>query len=132
MEENTYKQKNMKFAYSITLVTLLSVSILLYLISSGNFLPINENGDYIWLNVLFFTISSILTIGSFVTLIAYLAQIFLLKKESGYSIYASSLKWGFLLSAGLLLIFILNFFHILSLLWGLGILLVVITLAFII
>lgn len=129
---NTYKSKNMKFILSLMFITLLSVTILWYLISSGNFLPINEVGEYEWINVLFFSGLIFSLLVSITTLLGYLLNIYVIKRDVDYPVYAISIKWGNLLSLGIFLIFILNFFHILNIFWGIGILVVLIILSFVI
>lgn len=130
--EKTYKNKNMKFPLSLTFLILIAVSILWYLVSSGNFLPTNEVGEYQWLNIVFFSITSITIIGSVTTLIVYMILKIVFKKESGVQTYTNSIKWSLIITIGITIVLILNFFHILNIFWGLGILTVIIILLFVI
>lgn len=127
-----YKPKNIKYLSSLGLICILSVVILWYLLSSNHFYPINENGQYIWLNISIFTFLFTSIIGSLVTIVTYLILIYFLKREENMNLGIQAFKLGLYISLGLMVISILNFFHILNIYWGLGILLVIILLSFII
>lgn len=128
----TYRSINIKYLSSLLFITILSVVILWYLIASGHFNPLNEFSQYDWVNISIFTFLTTSIIGSLVTAIVYLILIFLIKEDESIGIGVKAFKVGLFISLGLMLIFILNFFHILNIYWGLGVLLVIILLSFII
>ncbi|HBB64840.1 MAG: hypothetical protein UR34_C0004G0004 [candidate division WS6 bacterium GW2011_GWC1_33_20] len=132
METKTYRQKFVKFILSYTFSLIFSVAILLYLFSIRNFLPLNEIGDFNWLNILVFTFLLSILIDSIITILIYLFLLFILKKEGSRELEILSIKWGILFTLGIQLVVLLNFFHILNLYWGFGILSIVIILLFII
>ena len=132
METKTYRQKFVKFILSYTFSLIFSVAIFLYLFSIRNFLPLNEIGDFNWLNILVFTFLLSILIDSIITILIYLFLLFILKKEGSRELEILSIKWGILFTLGIQLVVLLNFFHILNLYWGFGILSIVIILLFII
>jgi len=132
VETKTYRQKFVKFILSYTFSLIFSVAILLYLFSIRNFLPLNEIGDFNWLNILVFTFLLSILIDSIITILIYLFLLFILKKEGSRELEILSIKWGILFTLGIQLVVLLNFFHILNLYWGFGILSIVIILLFII
>lgn len=131
-DSKTYRSKNLKFIFSFIFLLSLSVVILLYLLSIGNFLPIDINGDYNWINIL--TVSSLLflIVFSISTLFIYLLLRIFFKKEDSKYLKIFCIKWGLLFTVGFSLVLILNFLHILNIYWGVGILIVVILTSFII
>lgn len=130
-KSKTYKPINIKYLSSLSFIVILSVVILWYLISSGHFNPLNNLAQYDWVNISIFTFLTTSIVGSLVTIVVYLSLIFLIKDES-INIGIKAFKVGLFISLGLMVIFILNFFHILNIYWGLGVLLVIILLSFII
>lgn len=129
MVEKTYREKNIKYLLSLVFLLFLSVIILLYLLSIGNFLPKNPSGEYSVLNISVFSILSLLATFSFLSLTFYTFFGVILKKN--YAEVISS-KISILITIGIFLVLILNFFHILDMYWGLGILLVLIIISFVI
>jgi len=132
VEEKTYSKKNLKFLSLITLIFLFSVILLLYLILLAEFSPLSGSNSYNWINILtFFSLFSSSTF-SLVALILYLSLKFVFKKEDSRELKIVCIKWSILFTFGLLLVILLNFFHILSIYWGIGILFVAIIASFII
>jgi len=56
----------------------------------------------------------------------------ILKKEDSRELKIVSIRWGTVVTVGLLIVVLLNFFHILDIYWGLALLLVAIITSFII
>ncbi len=132
MDEKTYRERNIKFFLSLVFLFVFSVVILLYLLSLGTFLPFNAEGDYDLLNIFVFTIGLFTLMSSFLSLIAYIFSILILKKENTDILKANCVKFSILLTIGVFLVIILNFFHILDIFWGIGILLVLVIASFVI
>ena len=132
MDEKTYRERNIKFLLSLVFLFIFSVIILLYLLSIGNFLPFNVEGEYNLLNISVFTIFSFTSISSFVSLLVYTFTLLILKKENTDLAKIYSVKFGILLTIGIFLVLLLNFFHILDIYWGVGILLILIAASFVI
>ncbi len=132
MDSKPYNPRNLKFVFVLTFLLILSVVILLYLLSLRNFLPFNTQNQYNWMNI--FTVSSLLfsSLFSLSSLISYFLLRVVLKKEEGRELKIVCIKWGMFFTLGIFLVVLLNFFHILNIYWGLGILLVVIATSFVI
>ena len=146
----------MKYLLSIILILGTSVTFGYYLFSNPNFLPLNDLGEYNWINIftLLFLVSLILF--SFFNLLIYSIQTLLerrinkkkekeeeqnkqleeeelIRKENEKKErVVRAVKTSFLLTIGVLTVFSLNFFHILNWIWGISILLVVLIFTFII
>ncbi len=132
MDSKTYSLKNLKFVSILLFLFLFTVSILLYLFSLKSFTPIYESGEYIWLNIFTLGILLFLSISSLSSLISYFLLRVILKKEECRELKIICIKWGIFFSLGIFLVVLLNFFHILNIYWGLGILMVVILASFVI
>jgi hypothetical protein len=104
----------MKYLITLIFLAVFSVTILLYLLSLGNFLPENINGEYSVLNVTIFSALCLTVVFSFISLLAYLFLLFILKKENAELISA---KFSILVTVGVFLVFLLNFLHILDVYW---------------
>ncbi len=140
----------MKYLLSIILILGTSVTFGYYLFSNPNFLPLNDLGEYNWINI--FTLLVLVSLISFslFNLLIYLVQILLKRKgekreeeeledemlskqeSEKKERIARTVKASFLLTMGVLTVFALNFFHILNWIWGISILLVVLIFTFII
>lgn len=129
MVGKTYRERNIKYLISLIFILIFSVTILLYLLSLGNFLPEEMNREYSVLNISVFSALSITSIYSFLSLITYLFLEFILKKERAEFLSA---KFSILVTVGIFLIFLLNFLHILDIYWGVGILVILIFISFVI
>ena len=122
----------MKFFFTITIVLIFSVTFLYYLLNNQIFIPVDTFGNYNWLNIVVFLTLSFLVFFSFLSLLIY--SIFLLtrKNEERQTLMLKSLKISLIISLGLLVVLILNFFNILNVMWGISILIVVLIFTFII
>jgi len=132
VDEKTYRERNIKFLLSLVFLFVFSVIILLYLLSLGNFLPFNVEGNYDILNISVFTLGTFTLISSLLSLIAYLFTLLILRKENTDTVKIYSVKFGILLTIGIFLVILLNFFHILDIYWGVGILLILVIASFVI
>lgn len=132
IEEKTYRERNMKFLFTLLFGSIFSVTILLYLLSIGTFIPLTESGDYNWINISVFLSLIFLFLSSFTTLLSYGFLTLILKKENTDTLKMSVVKFGILITLGIFLILMLNFLHILNIYWGTGILLLLILLSFVI
>ena len=140
----------MKYLLSIILILGTSVTFGYYLFSNPNFLPLNDLGEYNWINIFTLLVLVSLTSFSLFNLLIYLVQILLKRKgekreeeeledemlskqeSEKKERIARTVKASFLLTMGVLTVFALNFFHILNWIWGISILLVVLIFTFII
>lgn len=132
IEEKTYKERNIKFLYSLTFLSIFSVSILLYLLSLGNFLPTDIQGNYNWLNIGVFATLLFICISSFISLLMYFVLLVFLKKDTVEQLQIYVVKMGIFSTFGIYLVIFLHFFHILNIYWGIGILVILLLLSFVI
>ena len=115
----------MKFFLTLTFLFLTSVGILYYLITNPNFLPTNTVGEYNWLNISVFVFLSSVVLFSFLSFVIFLF-LHLFKKEYSFRKKSfSTVKISLILTIGIFVITVLNFFHILDIMWGALILFVV-------
>lgn len=122
----------MKYLLTITVIFLASVMFGYYLLSNPNFLPTTQIGEYNWINIFTLVILIFLAIFSLLNLVMY-SVLKVFKKEMGRKErIVKSVKFSFLVSIGIFIVFILSFFHILDWMWGLSILLVVLISTFVI
>jgi len=121
-----------KFLATTIGVLVTTVGFLYYLIQNSNFLPFGLNGEYLIMNivVLFFLLFLTFICISILVIFA-IRQIFFKHIELQTNIRIS-VKYGLLLSIGVLAVYLLHFFHILNFIWGLAILIVVILSLFVI
>jgi hypothetical protein len=122
----------MKILLGQNFLIMLSVIILYYLLNNSTFLPYTESGSIEWQNVIvliFFT--SIILINLLSTIFVLINKIFLRRPFTKRLFYRST-KLGIFFTIGVVLIFILNFLHILNIYYGLAILAIVIILLFVI
>lgn len=132
MDSKTYNSKNLKFVFVTLFLLVLSVSILLYLFSLSTFKPINENGVYNWVNISTVIILSFNSLCCISVLLSHFVLTVILKKEDCTVLRIWCIKFGIILTIGVFLVILFNFFHILNIYWGLGILFVVILSFFVI
>lgn len=122
----------MKYVFSLISVIVVSVVFLFFLFNNPSFVPANGVGEMEWLNisVLLFLLST--AVFCAISLIVFGLVTFLMKglKRRRRIFIASKVALFFTL--GLLLVFLLNFFHVLDWIWGLSILLVVLVASFVI
>ena len=131
IDEKTYKDRNIKFLFSLLFLNIFCVAILLYLFSLGNFLPIDINGDYNYLNISVFVILSFIFLASLISLVMYGFLLLFSKKESIEYIQIYVVKMGFILTFCLYFVVMLHFFHILNIYWGVGILVLLLVISFV-
>ena len=152
----------MKYAVSIFLILFTSVTFMYYLLNNPNFLPVNNLGEYNWINIFTLIFLIFLTLFSLFNVLIYSIHSFFKKRlgkeeldqaklnkenrvEEGIDIkeldkkelnrketIIISVKFSLILTIGILTVFILNFFHILNWIWGASILVVVLIFVFII
>ena len=122
----------MKFFFTITIVLIFSVTFLYYLLNNQIFIPVDTFGNYNWLNIVVFQILSFLSVFSFLSLLIYSMFHLTKKNKERQTLMFMSLKISLIISLGLLVVLILNFFNILNILWGISILIVVLIFTFII
>jgi uncharacterized membrane protein len=152
----------MKFLGSIAFILITSVTFTYYLLNNTNFVPVNELGEYNWINILTLILLLSLIIFSVINILIYLILNILGKRKRKEDIMQregeqtgeerrnlkesrslkknfskrekviTSLKFSLIITIGLLTVFILNFFHILNWMWGISIFLVVLIFIFII
>ena len=120
--------------YVVTLISVIGVSVafLYFLFNNPSFLPENSIGEINWLNVGVFLFLLSTVVFCLISLIVFGMATFLKKGSSRRSRIFISFKIAILFTLGLLLIFLLNFFHVLDWIWGLSILFVVLIASFVI
>jgi hypothetical protein len=131
IDEKTYKDRNIKFLFSLLFLNIFSVAILLYLLSLGNFLPTELSGDYNLLNISVFVILTFIFLSSLISLVMYGFLLLFSKKESVEYIQIYVVKMAFILTFGLYFVIMLHFFHILNIYWGVGILVLLLVISFV-
>lgn len=112
-------------------VLLFSVGFLYYLIQNPNFVP-STYGGYQWVNILVFFFLLLLAIFSLGNLIIFGFRKLFFKEIADTVQFRRSIRYSILLTLGILIVYLLHFYHILSFWWGLGILIVVILALFVI
>jgi hypothetical protein len=121
-----------KFLSTTIGVLIATVGFLYYLIQNSNFVPVDTNGNYLTMNmVVFFFLLFLIILCLAILIIFSIREIFLKQSEISTNIKLS-IKYGFLLSLGILVVYLLHFFHILNFIWGIAILIVVILSLFVI
>lgn len=122
----------MKFFLTTILTSLFSASFLYYLLTNPNFFPTLSNGEVNWINFSVFTLLSMIFLFSFFTLLLYLIFKITRKEISHRKRVVYSLKMSGSITFGLLIVFLLHIFQIINFLWGLGILIIVLFLIFVV
>lgn len=122
----------MKYLLSLICITVISVIFLFFLFNNPYFVPSNTKGTVEWLNLSVLLLIFSIIIFCIVSLIAF-SVLKIIKKDLNRRkrIFLSS-KIALFFTIGLLLVFILNFFHILDWIWGISVFLVVLIATFII
>lgn len=122
----------MKRLLPFIIVFIFGVTLLLYLNSLPNFLPTIGDERFNWLNISVVGITFLSTIFSFISLITYLF-IHLLKKDlNGRVVLFNAVKISSIFTFGITIVLVLNFFHVLNLVWGLGVLFLVLLISIVI
>lgn len=152
----------MKFLGSIAFILITSLTFTYYLLNNSNFLPVNELGEYNWINILTLVLLLSLITFSVLNILIYLTLNILERRKGKEEIVdgegvergeegrnlkegrslrrkftkrekvITSFKFSLIVTVGLLTVLILNFFHILNWMWGGSILVVVLIFIFII
>lgn len=121
-----------KFLATTIGVLITVVGFLYYLINSSNFLPTDINGNFLLINIgILFFLLFIITLCICILLIFCVRQVFFKQIDTVINIQ-TSIRYGILLSLGILVVYLLHFFHVLNFLWGVSILVVVILSLFVI
>lgn len=120
--------------YILTIITIFVASVMFgyYLLSNPNFLPTTQIGEYNWINIFILISLSFLALFSLLNLLIFLILHVLKKETSKKERIIKSFKLSFLVSLGVFIVFLLNFFHILNWMWGISIMLVVLIFIFVI
>lgn len=122
----------MKFVLISALSFLSSATFLLFLLTNKNFFPTTTTGsiNYINLFVLIFLLI-ISTYSLFMVLFYSFFKIFR-GEYSRKDRIKKSIKFGGIITLGLLVVFLLHFFHVLDFIWGLIILIIALILIFVV
>lgn len=120
-----------KYLFTTGFALIFSVGFLYYLIQNSNFLP-NSAAGYEWVNILVFFFLVIVGVVSFLNLVIFGIRKVLFKQLPNDIQIKMSIRYSLLLTLGLLVVYLLHFYHILGFWWGLGILIVVILALFVI
>jgi len=126
MDSKTYSLKNLKFIFVTSFLLILSVAILLYLFSLSSFNPINDSGVYNWLNISTVALLGFVSLCCISVLLSYFVLTVILQRQDCRVLRLWCIKFGLILTIGVFFVILLNFFHILDIYWGLGILFLVI------
>ena len=116
----------MKFLFLQAFIIFISAIFLLFLFGQDNFLPLNSKE-----NVDLYNVSSVLIFffflsQAFFSILLFLFQKFLTCGLKEFPPFNTSLKWGIIVSLLIILIVILNIFHVVNFVWGLVIIFVII------
>jgi hypothetical protein len=121
-----------KFLATTIGVLIATVGFLYYLIQNSNFLPFGLNGEYLIMNIVVLFFLLFLTFICISILVIFVIRQIFFKHIELQTNIRISVKYGLLLSIGVLAVYLLHFFHILNFIWGLAILIVVILSLFVI
>ncbi|MDD4382154.1 MAG: hypothetical protein PHE21_02310 [Candidatus Dojkabacteria bacterium] len=122
----------MKWIITVGVILICAVAFLYYLLTNEYFVPFNQVGEYNWLNIFVLLFLCTVIFASIIFLIN-MAIISVIKRELEIrKRMLFSIKIALFSSLILVMVFVLNFFHILDWIWGLGILAIAIILLFII
>ncbi len=122
----------MKFVLISALSFLSSATFLLFLLTNPNFSPTTTTGGVNYVN--FFVLIFLFVISTFSLLFVLFYSIFKFfrKEYSRRDRVIKSLKYSGIVTLGLLIVFLLHFFHILDFIWGLAILVIALILIFVV
>jgi len=121
-----------KFLSTTIGVLIATVGFLYYLIQNSNFIPVDTSGNYLTMNMVVFFFLLFLALFCLTILITFAIREIFFKQSDLQVNIKLSVKYGFLLSIGILVVYLLHFFHILNFVWGIAILIVVILSLFVI
>jgi hypothetical protein len=118
---------------SMTIGTFVAtVGFLYYLIQNSNFIPFDVGGKYLTMNVVTLLFLLFIAFLCMSMLIIFCIRYLFFKQCELRTNINLSIKYGLLLSIGILVVYLLHFFHILNFTWGIAILIVVILSLFVI
>lgn len=114
----------------IQLITLIVTVILLYYISTlPYFYPETIDGEPNWYNIFYGLLLLFLVLESFISIAIYLVQKFTIYGRKEFPDKNFSIKWGLIISSLIIVLLLLNIFHILNITFGILIVVVVIIVA---
>lgn len=122
----------MKYVFSLISLIIISVGFLFFLFNNSYFVPTNGVGEMEWLNIsvlLFFLCAIVFCV---ISLIVFGIATSLMKGSKRRRRIFIASKIALFFTLGLLLVFLLNFFHVLDWIWGISVLLVVLIASFVI
>lgn len=122
----------MKYVFSLISLIIISVGFLFFLFNNSSFVPTNGVGEMEWLNIsvlLFFLCAIAFCV---ISLIVFGIATSLMKGSKRRRRIFIASKIALFFTLGLLLVFLLNFFHVLDWIWGISVLLVVLIASFVI
>lgn len=122
----------MKFVLISALSFLSSATFLLFLLTNPNFAPTTATGDINYVNFFVLNFLFIVSTLSLFFVLFYSIFKFFRKEYSRRDRVIKSLKYSGIVTLGLLIVFLLHFFHILGFIWGLAILVIVLVLIFVV
>jgi len=121
----------MKFTLTFFFLFSFCVSFLYYLFQNQNFLPTVSSHEVNWSNLFVFVTFSLLSLFSFLNIVFYQSYKIFKKEMSEKLRIRNSIKFSLIISLGILVAFVLHIFHIISFPWGIGILIVLLLLIFV-
>jgi len=121
-----------KFLSTTIGVLIATVGFLYYLIQNSNFIPTDLNGEMLTMNVVVLFFLLLIALACLSMLIIFGIRMIFFKQIEVEKNVRLSIKYGLLLSLGVLIVYLLHFFHILNFVWGIAILIVVILSLFVI
>jgi hypothetical protein len=116
----------MKYLLTQIIVLILGVTLLYYFMSLDYFLPIGPDGSSNWYNIFYTLTLLFIILEGFLSITIYLTQKFTAYGRKEFPDKGFSLKWGIGLSLGFILLLLLNIFHLLSLPWGILVMILVV------
>jgi len=122
----------MKFVLTFVFLMGFSVSFLYYLLFNQNFLPTISIHEVNWSNLFVFLVFSSVVVFSFLNIFLFFFYKLFQKSLTYSAKVRKSLKFSFLITLGILVAFLLHFFHLIDFIWGLGILIVLLLLFFVV
>jgi hypothetical protein len=122
----------MKFFLTTIVTTIFSVSFLYYLLTNPNFLPTLSSGEINWINFSVFTILLAVLSLSIFSILLYVILKISKKDISHRDRILRSLKIAGSITFGLLIVFLLHIFQVITFFWGLAILSIVLLLIFVV
>ena len=122
----------MKFVLIFVFLMGFSVSFLYYLLFNQNFLPTISIHEVNWSNLFVFLVFSSVVVFSFLNIFLFFFYKLFQKSLTYSAKVRKSLKFSFLITLGILVAFLLHFFHLIDFIWGLGILIVLLLLFFVV